>query len=131
MHHVGPNVHSWKLIKLMSSCIEALLLHATLWQHAAMQVTLGTSDCVLTLLHLPIFIPSHEQDKLQALRDGSWYRGGHRTVEIIDGQQRITTLLLIAAVIQYKLHELMKHMADTEPERQAARQVGWVHQFGR
>lgn len=64
------------------------------------------------------------QDELR--RADSWWLGGpgrHRLVQIIDGQQRITTLVLIAAVSQYKLWELAKGMEDGDPMKKQAREV--------
>ncbi len=44
-------------------------------------------------------------------------------MEIIDGQQRITTLVLIAAVSQYKLLELVHGMKDEEPVKETVWEV--------
>lgn len=45
------------------------------------------------------------QDFAEKLNGQEWYKGHGRDVEIVDGQQRITTLLLIYAALQHQIFE--------------------------
>lgn len=66
---------------------------------------------------------SRSMEELRTLQGERWYEDHERVVEVIDGQQRITTLVLIAAVVQHMLLDLSAKMTDSHPAKQHALQA--------
>lgn len=59
------------------------------------------------------------QDFIEDINGQHWYLDSQREAEIIDGQQRITTVVLTYAALQYQLHLL----EEADPEQAAIGQA--------
>lgn len=57
-----------------------------------------------------------QADLIASLHEPNWWHGCQREVDLVDGQQRITTLAIIAAVIQYVLICLSNEVLDEHSE---------------
>ena len=55
---------------------------------------------------------------IYVLQEGSWYLNGSLPVHIIDGQQRIATVVLTYAILHYMIHQILgKNISDDETKR--------------
>lgn len=55
-----------------------------------------------------------DRAEFQSRLNSEWYKDCQRGVEVVDGQQRITTFILIYAVIQYWLFRIQKDLSSEE-----------------
>lgn len=85
---------------------------------------------VIKLSEVFVFQPPEKDAESQdRLNSPEWYKDSQRQVEIVDGQQRITTFILLYAVIQYWLFRIRKDLSSEDWKDAEARAKNLAARF--